>query len=514
MSKPRIMYYNDGRHSHIYRYEPPMQKEEYLSMVDEVVGTSVEAIMLCLGEGRTMLHDTKAGELLGHNVDKWNHAIFRRTYQNAKHLINEGNDPLRIISERAHEKGILLYPNLIMQRGGVDHATVRCSDFRFNNTHLEIGAKGDLDPSFPGYDGLDFKHEEARNERFSIIEEVLTEYDVDGFELYLSQMPYFFHPKEIDSGRTIMTDWVGKVYELLKKTGKQRELVVRVPLDLKESHAIGLDIEEWIKRGIVDAVVGENVQQGQMTDFTPLIKVADNTKTRVIAPVSNGVGSDRLGTATISVIRATASNYWQQNVDGLYLGGWHGEWPYEAAFYEKLRELPHPEIMSAKDKFYSVPTSEDTSTKLPCKLELNTPVSVDFTISDDLHRWGNVDRVHEVIFRVRIIGHTELDQINFKLNGVELPSSIHRRINELYKQRVPHYRVMGGYWHIFKLDSKHWPKKGINTFTATLLYRDSDLSEKDIICTLRDVEIETKYLLGKSFQRDIVDPDLGPSDNY
>ena len=327
-------------------------------------------------------------------------------------------------------------------------------------------------------------------------------------------MPYFFHPKEIDSGRTIMTDWVGKVYELLKKTGKQRELVVRVPLDLKESHAIGLDIEEWIKRGIVDAVVGENVQQGQMTDFTPLIKVADNTKTRVIAPVSNGVGSDRLSTATISVIRATASNYWQQNVDGLYLGGWHGEWPYEAAFYEKLRELPHPEIMSAKDKFYSVPTSEDTSTKLPCKLELNTPVSVDFTISDDLHRWGNVDRVHEVIFRVRIIGHTELDQINFKLNGVELPSSIHRRINELYKQRVPHYRVMGGYWHIFKLDSKHWPKKGINTFTATLLYRDSDLSEKDIICTLRDVEIETKYLLGKSFQRDIVDPDLGPSDNY
>ena len=209
MSKPRIMYYNDGRHSHIYRYEPPMQKEEYLSMVDEVVGTSVEAIMLCLGEGRTMLHDTKAGELLGHNVDKWNHAIFRRTYQNAKHLINEGNDPLRIICERAHEKGILLYPNLIMQRGGVDHATVRCSDFRFNNTHLEIGAKGDLDPSFPGYDGLDFKHEEARDERFSIIEEVLTEYDVDGFELYLSQMPYFFHPKEIDSGRTIMTDWVG-----------------------------------------------------------------------------------------------------------------------------------------------------------------------------------------------------------------------------------------------------------------------------------------------------------------
>ena len=31
MSKPQIMYYHDGRHPHIYRYEPPMYKEEYIA---------------------------------------------------------------------------------------------------------------------------------------------------------------------------------------------------------------------------------------------------------------------------------------------------------------------------------------------------------------------------------------------------------------------------------------------------------------------------------------------------
>ena len=68
--RPRMMFYHDGRHSHIYRYEPPMAPDEYTAMVDELAGTPVDAVMLCLGEGRTMLHDTRARELWGHNVDK------------------------------------------------------------------------------------------------------------------------------------------------------------------------------------------------------------------------------------------------------------------------------------------------------------------------------------------------------------------------------------------------------------------------------------------------------------
>ena len=38
MKTPRIMYYEDGRHSHIYTYEPPMQKEEYEAVVNQLLG--------------------------------------------------------------------------------------------------------------------------------------------------------------------------------------------------------------------------------------------------------------------------------------------------------------------------------------------------------------------------------------------------------------------------------------------------------------------------------------------
>ena len=108
-----------------------MQKEEYQACIDELVGTPIEAVMFCLGEGRTVLHDTKVGELLGHNVDKWDHLVFRRAHQNAKGLIDEGNDPLRIVCERAHEKGLLLYPTLLVQNFGPEMASVRCSNFRW-----------------------------------------------------------------------------------------------------------------------------------------------------------------------------------------------------------------------------------------------------------------------------------------------------------------------------------------------------------------------------------------------
>ena len=117
MPTPRIIFYHDGRHPHIYRYEPPMQKEEYEAAVDELVGTPIEALMFTMGDGRTVLHDTQVGELWGHNVKRWPHLIFRRAHQNAKGLIERGQDPLRIVCERAHAKGMLIYPVLLVQQG-------------------------------------------------------------------------------------------------------------------------------------------------------------------------------------------------------------------------------------------------------------------------------------------------------------------------------------------------------------------------------------------------------------
>ena len=141
---------------------------------------------------------------------------------------------------------------------------------------------------------------------------------------------------------------------------------------------------------------------------------------------------------------------------------------------------------------------------------MNQPVELELTIADDLQKWGEADRVHEVLLRFRIHGNVETDRIQFALNGQILPDDLRRKINSLYKMDGPRYRVMGGYWHIFKLDAAHWPVRGKNRIEVKLLERDADLA--DPFCTLTDVELETKYLKGRNSHRAYVDPDLGPAE--
>ena len=523
MPKPRIMFYTDGRHPLIYMYEPPMQKEEYVSAVDELVGTPVEALMFSLGEGRTMLHDTKVGELLGHNIEKWEHQIFRRAHQNAKHLIEEGNDPLRIVCERAHEKGMLLYPTLLVENPGGDWVPMRASNFRKNNPQFDIGGAGDLDPDHPAYGFLDFNHEESREERFAIVEEALTEYPVDGFELQLNyQNPHYFHPAQVEAGRQIMTEWVGRVHETVKRSGKERELVIRIPNSVEACLSLGLDPLGWIKLGIVDVLAAEGVEGGYLnpeTDFRPFVEAARSSNCRVQAVLHTRIDSDRVGDATVESVRAAACNYWAQDVDGLYLAQWFVEWPYRTAFYEKLRELPHPDIMAAKDKVYHILTMTSSGevrsratglgskVQLPAAMEIGRPIALEFTISDDLPRWSEVGRVHEVLLRVGISGTTERDTFSFRLDGTELPTSILRKINQMYRMSGPKSRTGPTYWFIFRLDQDRWPRQGKNTLEVTLLTRVPDLTPP---ISVRDLELQVKYLMAKNFHRGLVDPDLGP----
>ncbi|MCH2201206.1 MAG: hypothetical protein MK102_04495 [Fuerstiella sp.] len=529
---PRIMFYHDGRHPLFYMYEPPMQKEECEAAVDELAGTPVEALMFCLGDGRTMMHDTKAGELWGHNVDVWTHQIFRRTYQNAKGLIDQGHDPLRIICERAHEKDMLLYPTLLVQlesgvRGGGGY-DIRSSNFRLDNKRLDIGG-GNVDQDFPGYNCADFKHREVRDERFAIINEVLTQYPVDGIELQLNFWPYYFHPDEVTAGRNIMTEWIARVHEAVKRSGSRRELVISIPSSIETCLSRGLDPLKWIERGIVDVIVAHKPAQPELMDpngsflvyeewllddISTLIESASGSQCRIHAAIDSHLDSDRLAEAPIEMIRAAACNFWNRDVAGLYVSQWHGNWPYDASFYEKLRELPHPDIMASRDKFYHIPTiagrfnNRGLTRQLPAKLEVNRPVVLKLEIADDLPRWDAAGRVHDVLLRLRVMNTTELDSLSFRLNGVLLPETSLRRINQMYRMSAPRYRTGSGYWFIFRLDRKHWPRNGKNSIEVALTRRDPDLSDEVFV---RDVELEIKYLMGKNFHRG-QDLDIGPSE--
>ena len=493
--------------------------------MDELVGTSVEAVCLGLGDGRTVFHDTKVSEVWGDPVDKWTHAVFHRAGQNVRAALDQGVDPLGVCCERAHAKGMLLYPTLLLnqgQRGSSIEEDVRTSNYRLENRHLEIGAKGDL-PNFPGKSNQDFKHEEVRQERFALIEEVIRNYPIDGFELqlnYISPGPYFFHPSEVAAGRPLMTAWLKRVHEALKASDPDCELVLRVPNDIDQAYSLGLDYREWIRQGIVDVLVGETYwgRLDTMADFRPLVEAVKGSDCRAFAAINSIVSSDRLLSGTIEMTRATACNYWQQGVDGLYLAQWFAgaNWPYRADFYAQLREIDHPDIMAPKDKFYTVMTKGDyggtrgipaseAQTTLPVELKPGQTTKIEVTVADDLMQWDREGIVREVLLRLRI-GVNERERLNISLNGKKLPDSALKKINQMYKMYAPCKRI-GGYWFVYKLDRQYWPRQGSNLLEVTLTHRDPDLATGHV--RLGDVELETKYLISRNFWTDD-DPDVGP----
>ncbi len=519
---PRLAFYHDGRHPLIYMYEPPMQRVEYEQGVDELLGTPVDALMFCLGDGRTVLHDTRVGELWGHNVDRWPHLIFRRAHQNASDMIARGEDPLRVICERARAKGLPVYPTLLVQQGrGPREEDVRCSEFRFDNAHLEIGAKSGVDESWKGFNCLDFAREEVRQERFALVEEAVRDYPVDGFELQLNYQAYYFHPDEVADGRRVMTEWIRRVSETVRGSGEGRRLAVRVPIGLQGCYDIGLDLAGWMREGLVDIVIGQTFHGPELVDcnadYRELVSEAEGRDVHLMATVQSLVDSDRLNQAPVEAIRACAGNYWDQGVDGLYLGHWFGCWPYEADFYEKLRELPHPEVMAPKDKYYYVPTATGrypdpelepgARCPLPAELAEGEPLRVPLEFSDDLPRWHADGRVHEVILRFRLLTCTETDEVRMRLNGRELPAEGLRRINEAYRMRAPRFRTGTCYWFVYRLGPDHWPRRGTNEIEVELVKREPEVIPP---LTLRDVELEVRYLMGRAYHRGFVDPDLGP----
>lgn len=98
--------------------------------------------------------------------------------------------------------------------------------------------------------------------------------------------------------------------------------------------------------------------------------------------------------------------------------------------------------------------------------------------------------------QIRLMRATDRDRLSFKPNGDELPAHIMRKIDHIYQMTAPRYRSHSSYWFVFRLDE-------------ALHERDPEATP---LIYVRDVELEVRYLRGKSTYRGVhnTDPDLGP----
>ena len=112
-------------------------------------------------------------------------------------LINRGIDPLTLLIDRAHEKGMDFFAS------------------------LRMGGYGGMDPQHElANGGRGFVHPEVRDHQFAVLEELATQYPVEGVELDFAAAPggspFWLTPEDAPEYTPVMTDFVRSVAEMAR----------------------------------------------------------------------------------------------------------------------------------------------------------------------------------------------------------------------------------------------------------------------------------------------------------
>ena len=184
MKKPRLIYYNDLRHYLMYRFDPPMSLHQFRRPVDEVLCTGVDTLSVGLASGQTFWHDTKVGLKWGERVERHNNGVmWWRAGENLEHALTQGIDPLKVVIDRAHEKGLQILCSLKLNDPSCleSDRLYWLGKLKWDHPEVMIGEEDPDEPKIATCS--DYARPEVRQERLDILEEVVGNYGPDGIEL-------------------------------------------------------------------------------------------------------------------------------------------------------------------------------------------------------------------------------------------------------------------------------------------------------------------------------------------
>ena len=369
MSERHLLFYNDARHYHLYCYEPPISMEDARAPVDEIAGTSVDTFVYGLGAGPSMFHLTEVGEVFGSHIEAFKDipGVQRgtlptwRAYENIKSLKERGVDLLRLLVDRAHEKGLKFYASLRQTHSVSPEDVDNYFNWQFKIDHPEWCLKG------RGKHGFNFVYPEVRAERFALAEETVNRYEVDGFEIDWAFSPLFFEDAEVEQNTPVLTEYMREHRRMIdlasQKHGRPIAFGVRVLPTLDGNLAAGLDVATWVRDGLLDFVVPNFYIDEQMDADFPfewLVELARSTGCKVFPALQRQLGvpvepdGEPVGEeiAVAEHYHAGAAAYWSKGADGIYLPWFN--WPIDTPERRILSEINDPELLADKTKHYVV----------------------------------------------------------------------------------------------------------------------------------------------------------------
>ena len=490
MRKRRTLYLDDARHYYLYIFEPPMTMEEAWDPVDQVSGTAVDTFVYGVAAGG-LFYPTKVGMQFGEmklpssgphskpfGSPPFEKAAFWRARENMMGLLRKGLDPLKVLVDRAHEKDMEFI------------ASVR------------MGMLQPIDPAhMESEGGRVLAHPEARAHLFSIAEELVGEYDIDGVELDFSAPAAshsLFRREEARENIPLLTELVDRIASMARNKQNGRLTVGAKVFPTEEMNLDrGLDVRTWLSQGLLDFVVPSVFYYPATLDpDLPLdwaVEAAhahDAAVYGLLRPHSSGeIASPDSVFATTNMLRAAAANYFDRGVDGLYTS--FLPWPLGHEQRSLLTELGDPESLRKGDKHYHVRRRDSGRDEvggdfaaLPLEVPFGQPGKlheVPFYISDDIE--GESSRIQRLALKLLISELVTADRLTLMLNGQSLEGE------RCLRSMGPGMVSYNGQVLEFDLTEVR-PRKGHNVLGISLDERPPDL---EIGVTVENVEIVIEY---------------------
>ena len=439
----RIVFDNDGNEP-VYYAKEATPEALLAERTTPLAGSQVDTIVYCTWSSgfSYFTHNTKVGAVFDSTAEEPGKGPGSGFSKNkTRQFIEQGTDPLEVIVDwcRQHEVEVFwsFRMNDIHDAWGAWYSPHLFPPLKKEHPDWLVGA-ADNKPKNGAWTAVDYTRPEIRDLAFRFIEEVCTNYDVDGVQLdFFRHLNYF---KKVSMGEPagpgeleMMSSLLGRVRAMADDVGARRGkpilISVRVPDSLELCRAFGFDVERWMREDLIDIMTVSGYFR--LNPWETSVELAHKYNVPVWPCLSESRirdGAAAKTRASLECYRARAANVWNAGADAVYLFNFFN--PNSPLWWE----LGDPKTLAPLDKVYPTATRgygnlsfwyeggerfmnrSFVTPDSPRKLEPGKTETVNLAVGENL----TIGDPPVVVLRLRIDGLGSPNDVSVTLNGESL----------------------------------------------------------------------------------------------
>lgn len=317
----RIIMNNDGNDTRTAATERPVTPENLLSKrTTGLMGSHVDSVFYCTGVFNFYFHRSKESELLDTDASV---AKYLR-------LLSElGTDPLEIMVNFCHQNDLEVFWSMRMNDTHDSGNPLLFCQWKKDHPDYLVGTKK-VRTSYGArrWSSVDYGVPAVRDKVFRIFQDVCSRYDVDGIEMDFFRHPVLFKPQMTGDPVTQahcdqMTGLIQRIRKMTEEIGLKRKrpilISVRIPDSVSYCKALGIDLNQWLKKDLIDIVTGGGYFK--LEPWENLVALGNTYDIPVYACLvkrriqSSGAPE---GETMPKIWRGEAYMAWKAGVDGIY----------------------------------------------------------------------------------------------------------------------------------------------------------------------------------------------------